>query len=111
MIPNFIKDERAERMIVLVIDRPKLLPLGDAVTEVLELALPFAETSLHQDATSSVQLATIEVEIAHAGKEGHCAGGCNWETMSASAPSNVRKLIALFRAGLRVDLVPVRFIL
>jgi hypothetical protein len=90
MTPNFFKDERAERIVILVIDRPKLLPFSDAVTEVLELALPFAETGLHQDATSSMQFATIEVEITQAGKKGHCFRGCNWETMRASSPVNVR---------------------
>ena len=29
MIPKFIKDERAERIVVLVINRPKLLPRPD----------------------------------------------------------------------------------
>jgi hypothetical protein len=73
MIPNFLKEERAERIIVLVIGRPKLLPLGDTESEVLELAFPFAETSLQQDAAFPMQLATIEGQIAQAGKEGHCA--------------------------------------
>src|SRR5216684_2100123 len=74
MILNFLKEERAKRIVIRVIDRPKLLPLGDAESKVLELAFPFAETSLQQDATFPVQLTTIEGEIAQAGKEGHCAG-------------------------------------
>ena len=73
MIPNFLKEERAKRVVIRVIDRPKYLPLSDAETEVLELAFPFAETSLQQDTTFSMQFATIEGEVAQAGKEGHGA--------------------------------------
>jgi hypothetical protein len=74
MILNFLKEERAKRIVIRVINRPKLLPLCNAESKVLELAFPFTETSLQQDATFPVQLTTIEGEIAQAGKEGHCTG-------------------------------------
>jgi hypothetical protein len=73
MIPNFLKEERAKLIVIRVIGRRKLLPLGDPESEVLELAFPFAETSLQQDAAFPMQLATIEGEIAQAGEKGHCA--------------------------------------
>jgi hypothetical protein len=73
MIPNFVKEERPKPIVIWVVDRPKLLPLSDAETKVLELAFPFAETGLHQDATFSMQFATIEGEIAQAGKKRHRA--------------------------------------
>ena len=44
MIANFIQEESAKRIVIWVLDGSELLPFGDAVTEVLELALPFAET-------------------------------------------------------------------
>jgi hypothetical protein len=59
MVPNLLKEERAKRKVIRVIDRPKLLPLGDTKAEVLKLAFPFAETGLQQDATLSMQFATI----------------------------------------------------
>jgi len=73
MIPNFLKEERAKLIVIRVIGRRKLFPLGDAESEVLELAFPFAETSLQQDATFPMKLTTKEGKIAQAGKEGHCA--------------------------------------
>jgi hypothetical protein len=75
MIPNFLKEERAKFIVIRVLGRPKLLPLGDPESEVLELAFPFAESSLQQDAAFPMQLATILRKIAQAGKEGHRALG------------------------------------
>ena len=116
MIPNFLKEESTKRIVILVIRRPKLLPLGDAKSEVLELAFPFAETGLQQDATFPMQLATITGKIAQAGKEGHCALGdaCNWNWEDHAchiAPRPAYKLMALLLTGLRMGPVAVWFTL
>jgi hypothetical protein len=42
VIVDFLEEEGAKGIVIWVFDGTELLPLGDAVTEVLELALPFA---------------------------------------------------------------------
>lgn len=94
MIPNFLKEERAKRVVIWVVDRPKYLPLSDAETEVLELAFPFAETSLQQDATFSMQFATIEGEVAQAGKEGHGAEDATGKPRARTLQAGALELMA-----------------
>lgn len=106
MIPHFLKEERAKVIVILVVGRPKLLPLGDAESEVLELAFPFAETSLQQDATFPVQLAAIAGKIAQVRKERHLCAlgvqqlGLGGDHVRAIAPQPACELMALFRIGL-----------
>ena len=70
---EFPMEERAE-VVMRAIGRPKLLPLRDAESEVLEFAFPFAETSLQQDATFPCSSPSHwERWLKKAGKEGHCA--------------------------------------
>ena len=94
MIPNLLKEERAKDIVIRVLGRPKLLPLGDAESEVLGLAFPLAETSLQQYATFPMQLATIVGKITQAGEEGHGALGVQLGLGRPCAPQ---------RANLRIN--------
>ena len=75
MTLDFLQEKGAKWVVIRVRDRTEFLPLGNAEAEVVELALPFVETSFHQDAAFSMQFAAIEAKITGTGKERHCRTG------------------------------------